>query len=618
MIFEELYSQEPVVETPAVETAPEVLEPLMTEGDPVPKTAKPVAGKTPGATMETADKQEPLYDINTKYIKSLYDKKDSYDVDFVKNTFSSLNVLPVINGKAVPLSELATTVMNPKHRQSIIEQANALQDNPELDPEVRWGLIENHNKTIMLSGLITSAEKKLSSGMMTAATMLDEKSKSTSKTYSSIFGNDGQILSKAQYAAKISKMFADRQAEYIKNNPREATFNFRGDPTEWIRTDMPNPMQGRFYTDPATGKTTELDTRPKLQGTTEGWDMSMNAMRVSNAKEKNKRIEGYDDIIEAIKTQYSKATNMQGISKLSADIEGKFAGNKGGEQQARPIEISFNMGNAKESYKDDKGQTAKRFKSEVRELANIINLVDKDPGELIYSLGGVSDEVPDLDEATAKKVKMIFNMIKDDMSVTHRKGSSSIPAGAIKFQSITGGDNKYHAYTIRLNSNYIQTSKFSGSEGSPGPIRNSEGKVNEDLINDGITIYVPAKVSAKATNFGKSNNKSSKVSFAEGLLQWNNEVMLDYPSAGRIHIVKDNQTNTITIGGFEVAINEAGKYDTSFYKNYNTIPIDQATDLDQIIEDRVNVMKSKFFNNNYIQRELLRLKGVKDINQLNK
>jgi hypothetical protein len=623
MISEDLYSQEPVienaVETPTVETAPVVIEPQVVDGDPVPKTAKPVSGKSAGATMETDDKAEPLFDINTKYIKSLYDKKDSYDIDFVKNTFTALNTLPVINGKAIPLSELATTSLNSKNRKAILEQAIALQDNPELDPEVKWSLIENHNKTIMLNGLITSAEKKFNSGLMTAATMLDEKVKNTNKPYSTIFGDDGQILSKADYKAKIYKIYADRKAQYLKDNPREATFDAWGQPTQWIRTDMPNYNYGSLVPDEKTGKLKMMDLRPKLEGTTEGWDMHESMSAVSDSRAIQKRIDGYDDIVKAIQTQYSKATNMQGISKLSADIQGKFAGNKGGEEQARPIEVSFNMGNAKESYKDDKGQTKNRYKAEVRELANVMNLVDKDPGELIYSFGGVSGEIPDLDDATNKKVKMIFNMMKDDMSIKHRSGSSSIPAGAIKFQAITGGDKKYHAYTIRLNSNYIQSSKFSGSESTPGPIRDSDGKINQDLINDGITIYVPAKVSAKATNFGRTNSKASKVSYAEGLLQWNNEVMLDYPSAGRIHIVKDDHTGTITIGGFKVQLNpNSGKYDTTFVKELNTIPIDQATDLDEIIEKNISSIKERFFFNSYMQKELLRLKGVKDINQLKK
>lgn len=83
---------------------------------------------------------------------------------------------------------------------------------------------------------------------------------------------------------------------------------------------MPNPMAGRMYKD-QSGKWIQPDTRPKLQGTTEGWDLTFQARMMNNAKAMRERIESYDDAIKQIKDDYN--VNNQ-ITTVRTTEEGVF------------------------------------------------------------------------------------------------------------------------------------------------------------------------------------------------------------------------------------------------------------------------------------------------------
>ena len=125
--------------------------------------------------------------------------------------------------------------------------------------------------------------------------------------------------SNAQYKHKLQKHYADKQAEYLKNFPREATF-VGGQPTYWIRTDSPNPMAYSRPIKDASGKWKQLDPRPKFEGTTEAWDANASMSAVSDAKAMRDRFESYDDDIKKIKEEYNVNKEIPNIKILEDKV----------------------------------------------------------------------------------------------------------------------------------------------------------------------------------------------------------------------------------------------------------------------------------------------------------
>jgi hypothetical protein len=574
-----------------------------------------------GANMATEDKGLKLYDANRQWISERQKEVDELDIQYAKQIFTKLNRLPLINNKQVSLSELSTAMSDSKKRQQIMDQALKLGEDPTLDPETRWSLIENHIKSTFLAGEMLEGNRRINEDMLKAARVVDAANAGAYTTSlggrnhaSLLFRSNGTLKTKDEYDKDLNAARAAFIAKGIEQWEKENPYPQYG-PTYIQRTDMPNPMRGSFYTD-EKGRIRELDPRPKAIHSQEGWiqgrDMQYKilANTFNGFKYKDEKMDpSYENVYNSILTHYNSGydpTNLGPNSprKLSADIEGKFKGNKGGMLHSATMSVDFDF--SKSSIKADKvientqtgevnlqrGVTVLR--TGAQSFIDLLKVSSTNPDKVIISAGGVSESVP---SSSDSKGKSIIQALVDEVISKHDKGSKLIPRGSITFQGITGGDEKYHAYHVKMDRRFWGHRQFSGK----GKVAHDDDndKADDELINEGFTIYVPADLSSrKIKSLGGMYKKASTVSAAEGLLTWKNEVPIEVPESGKIHLIKDEKTGEITINSYLLNLNRQGRYDTTFLPTQSKVfKADAAIDLDAIIQRNMEIFKQNYMLN---------------------
>ena len=527
------------------------------EGDPIKKGATSVKKNT-----------TPKYDNDFGQLTTTATETNKKLAEFAQMVFKTAGVTPTHKGKPITdLSTISTVVSDSKSAQELYTQALSALETPDLDED---SIAKFYTQVFEIeSGFNRSAaiKQQINKNQKLVASSLDARRKSASPYYSLLLDNNGDFVSKEQYKRNVEKYYADSAAEYLKNNPREATF-FNGRPTQWIRTDMPNPMAGRMYKD-QSGKWIQPDPRPKLQGTTEGWDSEYQSMLLSHAKAKRERIEGYEDAIQKIKDDYN--VNNQ-ITTVRTTEEGVFK--EGGSDATTSLSSSFSFDGDDFLNRDARGNILKLadpgseskeevvFKPEFKNLYNLVDRTKSMEGAIIVS-GSPEDYASGVPDKTDDKVKASLNQFNVDLDehiktfFSHSKKLTPTklkgrPAGNVSFQPIASGNENYQAYHITFGSGYAE--KHAGSE---------KKKKEHPEYAKGITIFVP-KDKAAATRIGKASLRGSTISNTEAVINMSpdNTYRFSIPGGGTIEASKIGDS-VYTIGGNNVVYNlQNGKYDT--------------------------------------------------------
>lgn len=331
----------------------------------------------------------------------------------------------------------------------------------------------------------------------------------------------------------------------------------------------------------------------------------------------------YSTIKEKIIEQYNRSDNTA-VYKIKAELENKFKTNKGGELQTEGVSMDFNWYSP---YKDKNKKKSGGMKEGVNEMTTVLNFVLHDNGETIYSYGGLrkSDTgkylVPEKNDNVSNDIKALTKGIVDDIRIAEqdiikgKKGSVVLPQGTLTFtrKCFDENGNEYHAYNVKLNSNYLGKRKYKGTEDKPG-ISTSHPELLDE--NGGFTIFVPAKYTTKASRVAIETTKADVLSNTEVNLALNGKSESYFEGSGQINLTKDNDNNTITLDGHYVNfVASKNAYDTIRIKP-QIFKEDQFTDIDRAMDQQISILKNVFFTNEGIKKALLELKGVKDPNEL--
>lgn len=600
-------SNEPVVEQPLTDTE-------SGEGDPIKK----------GGTSVKKD-TTPKYDNDYGQLNTVANETTTKLAEFAGMVFKTTGVAPTYKGKPITdLSSIASILNDGKAGQEIYQQALAALESPDLDEDSLasfytkvFEIESGYNRTAAIKQHI-SKNQKLSAGA------LDAKRRGGSPYYSLLVDDNGDFVSKEQYKHNVEKYYADDQVQFLKDNPREATFDYRGAPTQWIRTDMPNPMSGRRIIDPVTNKSVTLDPRPKLQGTTEGWDLTFQARMMNNAKAKRERIEGYDDAVKKIKDEYN--LNNQ-ISTVKITEQGVFK--EGNSDATTSLSSSFSFDADDFLNRDDKGEivksedagsTDKKASMFKPEFANLFNLVRKTKdmeGAIIVS-GSPEDYpggVPDKTDDNVKGSLVQFNTDLKSHIATFLQHSKKLtptklkgrPAGSLNFQPIASGNENYQAYHITFAQGYAE--KYAGSE---------KKQKEHPEYKKGITIFVP-KEKAGETRIGAASLRGTHISNTEAAINMSadNTYRFNIPGGGNIEASKIGDSAYTVTGNFVNYNRRNGKYDTIPLnpKKYE-IGSSMALDMDGHIKEAVDSLISNLVKNRAIKNYHNSQQGVTDPNLL--
>lgn len=647
-----------------------------------------------GTSKEKETKSVPLYDLNTSYLNRLNDMATDLDVAYTSSLFGAVNRPISIDGEVIPLSELSTAMKNPDLRSKLILAAGKIQNDPSLDPDVKWNAIMNSITSYQIQASIPYLNKKMGEQLYYSAEYVDTRNKypetnlviapmggaiithgdvkyNKELPHTGMFKKDDsgsyQMLSPEEYAvayinnsiynnnAKIAK----ERAEYEKKGFPKRTFETSAVPQRTSDYDRQNLL--KFISDePGTWGPTPLKQNQNKYDPSFLWKNSQqktgsqepinvserngilptnqrgsNINKQQAASRKNQesefwRMSDAEDFVtlenvtkdwryeqalkiyeknkKSILNRYNESNNTE-VYKLSADLENKFRNNKGGEEKAEPSVLEFNLN---DPGKKQNGEFIPN--PGFAQYVELERLVNTDDGDIIYDFGKVKSEVPDKEDVKSNDVKMLFKMMGDDLALIqkfNKREGAKLPHGSITFQGIVGGDDKYHAYNVVLNSNYLGQRDLKGSEENPGI-----AKTYPELQTDGFTIYVPAQKSEKMTTAGRYLKHGKILSPTEVLLSLKNDVTIPIPGAGQITLSRDPVQGTITLGRYRVTYNpETSKIDTVSLSP-KVFGLSQVFDIDQYLEKELTDMKAGFFFNEQMKKQTLELKGVKDPKQL--
>lgn len=342
---------------------------------------------------------------------------------------------------------------------------------------------------------------------------------------------------------------------------------------------------------------------------------------LANEATVNKAYNTYFDTKERIVNQYNRSDNTA-VYKIKAELENMFKNNKGGEIQSPGVSMDFDWNSP---YMDKKKRKSGGFKDGINNINTIINYAYHDNGEVIYSYGGLRSEktgkyiLPEKDDNVATDIKAIAGAMVADISsgeqqiLKGKRSSIMLPQGSLTFSRkvFDKEGNEYHAFNVKLNPNYLNQTKFKGTQDNPGISAS-----HPELISEGFTIFVPSKYSTKTSKVAIETEKADILSNTEINLALDGKSSTYFKGAGQIDLTENKDKNTITLDGHYVTfIASKNAYDTVHIEP-QVFQKDQYTDIDRSISEKIGIIKGYYFNNEFIKKKVLELKGVKNPNQL--
>jgi len=572
----------------------------------------PPAGLTnPGGTV--VDKKKPVYDVNRGFVQEragLYTKNLT---DFVQTAFQVSNTLPKVNGKTIQSIDQLPALIE-KHGDDLYKQAKSVLSNPDLTDEDAERLVVRQKLVDDSFGQLAQANKVINEDMLNSAKTLETKTKNREKGksdgyYTILFTSDGRLKGKTQAEKDLQAAKQKYIAEGMKAW-REANPPPQNAPLFWQRTDMPNPMAGKVVKDPVTGKMVQLDPRPKMINSQEGY-AAAEAMQLEILNNKF-RDWNYDKAYKEVTTEYNDNTKTR---KIQAAQENIFKDNAGGAKTVmQKAEFRFDIDRA---LTDD-------MKDRNPDLVNAIEFletVSAGDASIRFAQGTLSSNtaaVPkESDEASMKMLQVALEQFKVGMLDQNRKkGADNRFAGSISFVPLAGGDEKYHAYHIKFNQGFFKD--HLGTEKNPGVARNSEG-INHKFITDGITVFVPKEASQKLT-IGRESTKGTRISPVESMiaLSPDNSFSRKIDDGMEYKITLDKKTGKYILSGNAVLYNPStAKMDTlnindlGFQSSY-----DLTVDIDEIEKKLFLLGLDRLKINRARRREHTAIQGVKNPQQL--
>jgi hypothetical protein len=318
----------------------------------------------------------------------------------------------------------------------------------------------------------------------------------------------------------------------------------------------------------------------------------------------------YDDVLRRVFEEYNKNPKTR---KIKAAAEGLMDNNAGGiKTTVSKQQYKFDMDDA---FDDDN-----QVKEQMKNTINLLKVITSSD-DVLFAQGELDEtnvEIPsETDEASKNMVKVIWQDLQDDIvNVNRKKDSDKRVAGDISFVPISGGDENYHAYHIKMRSSYFN--RHLGTKDNPDIARGSDG-LNHKFVRSGITIYVPKNVSG-TTTIGKQSMKGTSISPVEGIinLSGNGTFSRTIDEGISYNIALDKKKGEYVVTGNGVAYNpETAKMDTV---NFNDLGIksryDLSVDLDKLDIDLYKMGLQNFKINRQRRREHSQLKGVRDPKQL--
>lgn len=538
---------------------------------------------------------EQNYSTIGTYQKDKIDKEYS----FVNTIFSVAGQLPKINGSPINMSDLSKYMNNEASHKEIMSQAQSLLELPEvqLSDNAYNKIYEPYIESIMLDAQIGNGYNIINKDLVYSAERQDAKVGAddgyngkvftfdigngrsydvvTDKgLHSRMFGKNGQLISKDEY-----NKFLEKREKDIVNSFADAYPLW-----QW-----------------------------KEQGRSEGlWGIMVDKIR-DKVRAENEEL-SYDNNLERILEQYNNPELSKGVDKINIlgkgnNIFREETGNLGGGIQAVPQEISFNL--SKKGRMDENKQT----KPETEEFMDMFEMAVENLDSILIGKGNVNTakgRLPgeesffqtsnDFSDTGKKLIVKIY----DDV-IAKEKDGKDLPYGKIQFQDIVAKDQKYHAYTITFNKEFLND--YAGTKDAPGLIHDDF----KDLNADGFTIYVPADVSEKSTRFGQTskNYKINANSGINAILSTVGEYNINIPNAGSLRMVKDKEKNIITINGIKQILNshtlnyEEQKITDQVIENANI------SDVFGIYQSILDELKYGFYSNNMVRDNMLKAQNLK-------
>lgn len=403
-------------------------------------------------------------------------------------------------------------------------------------------------------------------------------------------------------------------------------------------------------------------TNPTYKGSVEEYSNKLNVKRSAIASFR-KKFGDYDFMMKNIISTYdgqnpefiegknisakdfTEATSKGVGTLLRTHQQFMMYPSKGG---AVTVPVKYLNFNYRKDYNQGKyNQQTKKWEPEandnIKEVNNLLWLFDAE--NVVYTIGSSSDgakdgiegNIPKRDQATHDMIKAGVTKILDNIDEANKflyskKGERkkyALPEGVVTFVPIAGGNEDYMAFNIKFKTPYFEDSKvkkmlFDKGEKFEDPKTLEESykdqgpwfNIKDQIINNGITIYLPASVARTKSQLAEFHQSSKVVGGVEGLLSMNKPVTLSVPGAGQITFTKSGDSSVI-VSGDVINIAENGtKTDTVPLQN-DTLPYTNIISFDKLAMDYLHgYLGARQKQNMLIMDDLKKRYASKDPNEL--
>lgn len=616
-----------------------------------------------GGARKTADASADLFSMNKSLIQNLEKQVSDLDIEYITRTFDNLGVYPqVTTASGAPISQaeiIKKLAVDPALRKQFLTYADDYQENPNLDPKVKWDNIENRVASILLVGQTGYFSKRLNDELFQAAKTSDVKgslSKSGGRLLNArsqtLFDESGKLRTKEEWNKYVSEKrnqeiqkINDKYDAIEKSKIQEGSLESLLGRSPESLIGQPESLLGQYNFPRSYGIGQTSDMRswlPKIGGAVGDGKMAFKStvynplglvktqyqrdLEKDNVRKAYSSL-NYDELLSETINFYNDPKS--GSSKFKAVAEKRFTeDNKGGLDVSQTGSIKFDFNNA---YVYNEELDDYIIRDEIQEFNKLTKIImgDESKGVLLYNAG---KPVPEPSTSENKKesdiedIRLLVKTMQEDRILgSKNKG----PIGEIIFQGdIMSKEGKmYHVYNLTLNNNYINQEKFKGSkeevtEGEDIGEKKYTGlakKNNEIYSKEGFTVYIPSEISEKNLSFGKKYKQASTTSSVEALLNLTDSVSMKIPNVGSVMLKRDPKKRTLSITGNILTFDPStGKYVKTDIDPEQLMPDDLSVDIDGIfINDYLNnLFKSQFYENNYLKSETLKQKGVKNPEEL--
>lgn len=576
--------------------------PIVTEFSDVPGTWKqwlalPFSSVTPSPSIYEYERPASLSEQNEFLSSDYHQIYNHLDDKIAYAVFNATDQWPVINGKTIGADQLETAMKDPEMKKTIMDQAATLEKLPEVfsNTDLFMELQNYHLTQSQVGGIINEFNKVISKNYITAADIAtaDLKSKDPyeiAPPVSMILTDDGRIKDINEFTVDWLN-FASSTVFQTAKGILGDKFNSQilspllipaGSVTDKNRKNIVNNFKqalgdGLQKTLISSPDVTSNETVYKLRG------MRLAANNQFDQIDPEKISEFYYGYLTKLKKAYDdpKSKGINKLAPLLIDPNNPFntvVGNRGGDIQSIPQYITVNAS----EYDDEETFIMTPEAEELSKLSTLVREDDDPKFAIKYGAGGVKSKIPDWKEGKAFMNRVFERLAK----------MKTPPNITIRFQDIVAGNDDYHAFTIKFDQTEF-LDKFKKKYLSEtdtdeeGLFTGNKLSTYDDVIANGITMYVPKKLSQSKTNFGGHQKQNIEVSAVKGLLNMTGHVNLLIPETGNLNMRVDKDSNNVIVGGYNIGFNPNTKQLDTFRFSDQVIPGANAFGIDKYINARI-------------------------------